>query len=115
MNIKQFNIWIANLNPAGGTFPGKILPVVIIQTNHLNNVSHTSTIVLSITYDIYKEAELLRINLTPDKDNGLEKESAILIDQIRTVDNNKFIKKIGQVSPSLQQRIKQLTAIVLGL
>lgn len=115
MNIKQFDIWIANLNPAGGTVPGKIRPVVIIQTNHLNTVNHPSTIVLPITSDIYKEAKLLRINLTPDFENGLEKESAILIDQIRTIDNKKLIQKIGSISPLLHKKIRESIAVVLNL
>jgi mRNA interferase MazF len=115
MNIKQFDIWLANLNPAGGTVPGKIRPVVIMQTNHLNRVNHPSTIILPITSDVYKETELLRINLAPNTENGLEKESAILIDQIRAIDNKKLIQRIGAISPSLHKAIKKSLDIVLNL
>ena len=115
MIIRQFDIWLANLDPAGGTVPGKIRPVLVLQTNNLNKVGHPSTIILPLTTDIFKDSELLRINLMPDFENGLEKDSAIIIDQIRAIDNKKLIKKIGQVSLSLHQRIKQLIAIVLGL
>jgi mRNA interferase MazF len=115
MIIKQFDIWLANLNPPGGTAPGKIRPVLVLQTNSLNRVGHPSTIILPLTTIIFKEAELLRINLLPDTENGLEKESAILIDQIRAIDNKKFINKIGQVSSSYHQSIKNATSIILGL
>ena len=66
---------MADLNPAGGTVPGKIRPVVVLQTNSLNKVGHPSTIILPITSVVFKESELLRINLLPDAENGLEKEN----------------------------------------
>lgn len=115
MIIKQFDIWVADLNPVGETVPGKIRPVVVLQTNNLNKVGHPSTIILPITSVVFKESELLRINLLPDAENGLEKESAILIDQLRAIDNKKLINKIGKVSVSLHQRIKKAISIVLDL
>ncbi|WP_086541261.1 type II toxin-antitoxin system PemK/MazF family toxin [Algoriphagus antarcticus] len=41
--MKQNKLWLANLNPARGTEPGKIRPVVIIQTNLLDQTEHPST------------------------------------------------------------------------
>ncbi len=113
--IKQFDIWIADLNPAGGTVPGKIRPVVIIQTDGLNKVNHPSTSILPITSDIFKEASILRVNLNPDEINGLEKQSAILMDQIRTIDNKKLIQKTGSIKVNHQKSIKVALRIVLGL
>ncbi|MEN6456339.1 MAG: type II toxin-antitoxin system PemK/MazF family toxin [Prolixibacteraceae bacterium] len=45
MLIKQYEIWIADLNPQRGKEPGKKRPVVILQTNILNKIPHPSTIV----------------------------------------------------------------------
>ncbi|MBK0384278.1 type II toxin-antitoxin system PemK/MazF family toxin [Pedobacter sp. SD-b] len=115
MIIRQFEIWLANLNPAGGTVPGKIRPVVIIQTDYLNNVNHPSTLILPITSKVHEKATLLRINLEPDYLNGLENESAILIDQIRSIDNKKLIQKIGIIDNSLHQKIKKAITNVLAL
>jgi mRNA-degrading endonuclease toxin of MazEF toxin-antitoxin module len=55
MKIKQFEIWTADLNPRIGTEPGKIRPVLIIQTKLLNTV-HPSTIVCPITKNVAKES-----------------------------------------------------------
>jgi mRNA interferase MazF len=113
--IKQFDIWIADLNPAGGTVSGKIQPVVIIQTDGLNKVNHPSTSILPITSEIFINASILRINLSPDHINGLERVSAILIDQIRTIDNKKLIQKIGSIKVNHQKPIKEALKIVLDL
>jgi mRNA interferase MazF len=44
MKVKQFEIWLADLNPSRGTEPGKVRPVVIVQTDLLNEI-HASTVV----------------------------------------------------------------------
>jgi len=43
MNIKQYEIWIADLNPQIGTEAGKTRPVIILQTNLLNKIDHPFT------------------------------------------------------------------------
>ncbi len=63
MEIKQFDIWIADLNPQIGTEPGKMRPVLVIQTNLLNLVNHTSTLVCPITSNVKKNSEVLRVHI----------------------------------------------------
>ena len=62
MEIKQFDIWLADLNPTIGTKPGKTRPVVVIQTNLLND-THSSTLICPITSKVNNEIQLLIINL----------------------------------------------------
>lgn len=59
MKIKQFDIWIADVEPQRGTETGKVGPVLILQTNLLNN-EHPSTVVCPITTNVEKESEILR-------------------------------------------------------
>jgi len=59
--IKQFEIWIADLNPRIGTETGKTRPVLTIQTNLLNKIPHPSTIICPITTSVKKDAEILRL------------------------------------------------------
>ena len=63
MPIKQFEIWIADLNPRIGTESRKTRPVVVIQTNLLNKIPHPSTIVCPITTNVKKDSEILRVHL----------------------------------------------------
>ena len=62
MKFKQYDIWLADLNPLMGTEPGKIRPVVIIQTDLLND-THFSTIICPVTTNVNLDSEILRIHL----------------------------------------------------
>jgi mRNA interferase MazF len=63
MICKQFDIWLADLNPRIGTEAGKIRPVLIIQTNLLNSLPHLSTLICPITTNITENASVLRVSL----------------------------------------------------
>lgn len=110
MNIRQFDIWLANLNPAKGTEPGKTRPVVIVQTNLLNDV-HPSSLICPLTSKIKAEVEILRVHL-PDL---LDKPSDILVDQIRAIDNKRLIQKLGKLSKVQIEQLKRNLQIVLDL
>jgi len=98
MNIKieKFHIYLADLNPQRGTEPGKMRPVVVIQTDLLNNV-HPSTVVCPITTNVQTEADLLRVHLKT-AGAGLTKDSDILVDQVRAIDNRRFLKPLGKLT-----------------
>lgn len=111
MNIKQFDIWLAVLNPSVGTEPGKKRPVVIVQTDLLNEV-HLSTLICPITTNVKEEIEILRVHL---KRGQLEKLSDILIDQVRSIDNKRLIKKLGKLNKEQILKLKANLRIVLDL
>ena len=111
MKYKQYDIWLADLNPTVGTEPGKTRPVVIIQTDLLNE-THLSTIVCPITTNIKPEAELLRIHL---KKSQLPKLSDILVDQPIAIDNKRFIKKLGKLTSEQAFQLKENLKVVLDL
>ena len=111
MKIKQYDIWLANLNPSRGTEPGKTRPVVIVQTNLLNE-EHLSTLVCPVTTNFNIEIELLRVHL---KKGQLDKPSDILVDQIRAIDNRRLIKKVGSLTKDQAAKLKENIKIVLDL
>ena len=111
MKYKQFDIWLADLNPTIGTEPGKTRPVVIIQTDLLNE-THISTIICPITTNINPEAEILRIELQKTQ---LPKPSDILVDQPRAIDNKRFIKKLGKLTAEQATKLKNSLKIILDL
>jgi mRNA interferase MazF len=111
MKIKQFEIWLANLNPAKGTEPAKVRPVVIVQTDLLNE-SHPSVIICPLTTNVLPESELLRVHL----DKGqLEVLSDILVDQIRAIDKKRLISKLGELTRIQADRLGENIKIVLDL
>ena len=113
MKIKQFDIWTADLNPQIGTEPGKVRPVLIVQTDLLNSL-HPSTIVCPITTNVIKESEILRVHLKKGISN-IQKPSDLMIDQIRAIDNKRMIQKIGVLPPELRKIVAENLKIVLDL
>jgi mRNA interferase MazF len=111
MEYKQYDIWLADLNPTIGTEPGKTRPVVIIQTDLLNE-THLSTIVCPITTNVNPKTEILRIHL---KRSQLPKLSDVLVDQPRAIDNKRFIKKLGKLTTEQAAQLKENLKIVLDL
>ena len=106
MPIKQFEIWITDLNPQIGTEPGKTRPVLVIQTNLLNNLPHPSTIVCPITTNVKKDSEILRVHLKKETAN-LHQASDIMIDQIRAIDNIRLTNRIGVLPDELIEIVKE--------
>lgn len=111
MKIKQYDIWLADLNPRLGTEAGKTRPVVVVQTNLLNEI-HPSTIICPITSKVIKDVLLLRVHLKKDQ---LDKPSDILVDQIRAIDNQRFKKKLGTLTKEQIQTLKTNIRIVLDI
>lgn len=113
MKVKQFEIWIADLNPTIGTEPGKVRPVIIIQTDLLNK-HHPSSIICPITTNVRKEIEILRIHLKKGC-CGLDEGCDIMIDQVRAIDNKRMIRKVGNIPVELVKPIKENLKIIFDL
>ncbi len=109
--IQQYDIWLADLNPARGPIPGKIRPVVIIQSNLFNNYIDT-TIVCPITSNIVEDINYLRVALIKEQ---VDKKSDILLDQLRTIQNRKLIKKLSRLNFNQIKKMKRNLQIVLDL
>lgn len=113
MMIKQFEIWLANLEPRFGTEAGKTRPVLIVQTDLLNK-THFSTLVCPITTNVQLESEILRVHIK----KGIAKvkeDCDIMIDQIRAIDNKRLIKKTGELPKELQEKVRENIRIVFNL
>ena len=104
---RKFNfgeIWLAHLNPKVGTELGKLRPVLIIQNQILLEINHPSTLIIPLTTKLIDDTEPLRIRIKAQA--RLAKDSDLLIDQIRAIDNkglttgplmicdNQFMKKV---------------------
>ncbi len=114
MQIKQFEIWLADLNPQIGTEIGKTRPVLTVQTNLLNKIPHPSTIICPITTNVKMDAEILRVHLKKGTANMFE-NCDIMIDQIRSIDNKRLLKRIGVLPVELTEKIKENIKIILDL
>lgn len=82
--IKQGEIWLANLGQE------KNRPVLVMQSQTLLDVGHPSTIVIPLTTHLADDAEPLRLRIKAQ--DKMEQDSDLLIDQIRTIENTRFVE-----------------------
>lgn len=111
--VKRGDIWLVNLDPTVGHEIKKSRPAVIIQ-NDLGNKFSPITIVAPITSQNIEKIYPIDVLLAKEG-SGLEKDSKILLNQIRAVDKKRLIKKLGNVDYEAMVRIDNAIKISLGL
>jgi len=111
MEIKKWHVYLADLNPRRGTEPGKVRPVVVVQTDLLNGL-HPSTVVCPLTTKVQPRARFLRVHLIIGE-AGLKEQSVIMVDQIRAIDNRRFLGHTGKISRKSQVKLVENIRILL--
>jgi len=109
---KRGEIYLVSLEPIAGAEIGKIRPALIIS-NNINN-EHADTItVLPITSKTTKlyPFEVLLLKGTA----GLQEDSKIKCEQIRTIDKSRLIKRLGQISEDVLKEVEKAILIHLGI
>ena len=107
------DIWLANLDPPSGTEPGKTRPVVVLQADALSRAAHPSTIIAPLTTRLIDEAAPLRIRVARTGD--LTRDSDVLIDQIRAIDNRRLVTRLARVDDAMMSRVDSAIRDVLDL
>lgn len=111
--VKRGDIYYADLSPVVGSEQGGIRPVLIIQ-NDVGNKYSPTVIAAAITSQINKAKMPTHIEL-PAKDYGLNKDSVVLLEQIRTIDKKRLREKIGHLDSSLMTTVNDALSISFGL
>ena len=112
IEIKRGELYYADLSPVVGSEQGGIRPVLVIQNNIGNKYSPT-VIVSAITSQINKAKIPTHIELAA-KDFGLQKDSVILLEQLRTIDKRRLKEKIGIIDEKKMSLIDNALLISLG-
>ena len=105
MKIRRGGLYLADLNPRVGTEPGKVRPVLVIQTDLLNETGHPSTWVLPCTTRL-TGGNLLRVEL-PIGIAGNREECEVMIDQSRSVDNQRLVRALGTVPGLILREVEE--------
>ena len=107
-------VWLANLNPRRGTEAGKTRPVLIVQAQALIDAGHPSTLIVPLTTNFVSEAEPLRIRVPAQ--SALRRDSDLLIDQLRAVDNRRLVEgPLARLDDSMMERVAVAIREVLHL
>ena len=113
LEIKRGYLYYADLSPVVGSEQGGIRPVLIIQ-NDIGNKYSPTVIVAAITSQINKAKLPTHIEISANE-YGLNKDSVILLEQIRTIDKKRLREKIGCLDKNMMLKVNNSLQISLGL
>jgi mRNA interferase MazF len=111
--IKRGDIFYADLSPVIGSEQGGVRPVLIVQ-NDIGNKYSPTVIAAAITSQINKAKLPTHIEISA-QDYGLQKDSVILLEQIRTIDKKRLRERIGHLDDELMEKVNEALSISFGL
>jgi len=112
--MKQSEIWLIDLNPAKGAEIQKIRPAVIVNDDALGKLPLKIVVPITDWKDRYEIAPWM-VKIEPAAENGLSKISSADCFQIRSVSQERLIKKLGYLNSETYNEIKQALKKVLTL
>ena len=113
MEIRRGDIFFANLNPVVGSEQGGTRPVLILQ-NDIGNKYSPTTIIAAVTSRIKKAKLPTHVEL-PKEQSKLDRDSVILLEQLRTIDRRRLKEWIAHLDEETMTRVDAALAISLGL
>jgi mRNA interferase MazF len=111
--VKRGDIFYADLSPVVGSEQGGIRPVIIIQ-NDVGNKYSPTVIVAAITSQINKAKLPTHVEISSEE-YGLNKDSVVLLEQIRTLDKKRLKEKIGHMTDNDMKKVDEALSISVGL
>jgi mRNA interferase MazF len=111
--VKRGDIFYADLSPVVGSEQGGIRPVIIVQ-NDVGNKYSPTVIVAAITSQINKAKLPTHVEISSEE-YGLNKDSVVLLEQIRTLDKKRLKEKIGHMTESDMKKVDEALSISVGL
>ena len=113
MSVRRGDVYYADLSPVVGSEQGGVRPVLIVQ-NDIGNRYSPTTIVAAITSQIDKAKLPTHIELAAEQ-YRLEKNSVVLLEQIRTIDKRRLREHVTLLSDDVMAEVNDALAISLGL
>ena len=113
MKISRGDVVLVNLEPVVGSEQGRVRPVVIIQ-NNISNFHSPTTIIAPITSKVYDKEYPTNVFLDKN-DSKLDKDSTILLNQIRTIDKQRIVKKLSFLNEGIMKKADLAIKISLGI
>ena len=111
--VKRGDIFYADLSPVIGSEQGGIRPVIIIQ-NDIGNKYSPTVIVAAITSQINKAKLPTHVEISSEE-YGLNRDSVVLLEQIRTLDKKRLKEKIGHMTETDMKKVDKSLLISISL
>ncbi|WP_100523512.1 MULTISPECIES: type II toxin-antitoxin system PemK/MazF family toxin [Bacillati] len=113
MIVKRGDVYFADLSPVVGSEQGGVRPVLVIQ-NDIGNRFSPTVIVAAITAQIQKAKLPTHVEIDA-KSYGFDRDSVILLEQIRTIDKQRLTDKITHLDEEMMDKVNEAIQISLGL
>ncbi|MBE4909666.1 type II toxin-antitoxin system endoribonuclease NdoA [Cytobacillus suaedae] len=113
MIVKRGDVYFADLSPVVGSEQGGVRPVLVIQ-NDIGNRFSPTVIVAAITAQIQKAKLPTHVEIDAER-YGFERDSVILLEQVRTIDKQRLTDKITHLDDEMMDRVDEALQISLGL
>lgn len=113
MVVKRGEVYYADMSPVIGSEQGGIRPAVIIQNDIANKYAPT-VIVAAITSQINKAKIPTHVEIS-SKELGINRDSVVLLEQIRTLDKRRLKEKIGSISKEKMKEIDKAWCITCNI
>ena len=111
--IKRGDIFFADLSPVIGSEQGGLRPVLVLQ-NDIGNKYSPTVIISAITSQINKAKLPTHVEIEA-LGHGLNKDSVVLLEQIRTVDKQRLKEKIGHADDKIMNKVNDALSVSFGL
>ncbi len=113
MQVRRGDIYYADLSPVVGSEQGGVRPVLIVQNDVGNRFSPT-VIAAAITSQKDKTNLPTHISLEAGR-TGLQRDSIVLLEQVRTLDKHRLKEKMGKLDDAAMREVNNAIGISLGL
>lgn len=113
MGVKRGDVYFADLSPVVGSEQGGVRPVLVIQ-NDIGNRFSPTVIVAAITAQIQKAKLPTHVEIDAKK-YGFDRDSVLLLEQIRTIDKQRLTDKITHLDEEMMEKVDEALQISLGL
>src|SRR3989344_2780518 len=113
MIVKKGDIFLANLEPVKGSEQGGIRPCLVIQ-NDSSNIYSPVTIIAAITSKTFEKEYPTNVFISK-QESKLDKDSTILLNQIRTIDKIRLVKRISSLNSFIMDKVDMAIKISLEM
>jgi len=112
--MKQNEVWLINLDPTIGAEIKKTRPAIIVNDNSLGKLPLKIIVPITDWKERYEVAPWM-IKIETNSKNGLTKDSSADCFQIRSVSQDRFVKRLGELSDSIMDEIRIGLSKVLSI
>lgn len=112
--MHRSEIWLVRLDPTIGTEISKTRPAIIVNDNRIGVLPLKVIVPITDWKEVFSTRPWM-VCIQPSSENGLNKTSGADTFQVRSVSENRLLKKLGQVENDTMQQISAALALVLAI